>query len=65
MNKTTALFYAIEALLEQRKKLAFNANLHDRLGVDVPSARNASIQRKRINEAITVLLAMRSESKER
>lgn len=63
MNKTAALFYAVEALREQRKKLAFHANLYDKLGADIPVARNASIQRKLIEEAISVLLKMRADVK--
>lgn len=55
MKIEQAIKMAIKALLEQRHKIAFDANLADTLNADYPYAINCSKKRKKINEAIAIL----------
>jgi N6-adenosine-specific RNA methylase IME4 len=50
-----AIRLAIQSMQRETSALAVNANLHDRMGLDVPSCVNDSQKRKLLNEAIALL----------
>lgn len=58
-----ALKLALESLKDDMQRVAFDANLHERLGSDCPVAVKASKNRKKLQEAIGELEKMMKESK--
>lgn len=59
MTPQKAIELAIEAMKRRIQKVAVDANLHDVLHVDNPSAVRASRLRKELREAIKILENMR------
>ena len=61
MTREKALKLAIEQMQRRIQGLAQEANLHDRYGMESPSAKRASKERKQLNEAIKELEEMLDE----
>lgn len=57
MTHAQARKIAIQAIEAQIKVLAFDANMHERLGVDTPHAVKASVRRRELRAAIVTLQA--------
>ncbi len=55
MKQSRAIALAIECIRAEIKRLAVDANLHDRFGMDTPHGRNSSARRKQLQEAIATL----------
>jgi hypothetical protein len=55
MKYAQAVNMAIKALERRRHEIAIDANHRDILGADYPYAITCSLERKKINEAITLL----------
>lgn len=56
MTDRAAVAILIRTARRELKRLAFHANLYDRGGLDEPVFRRASRERRRLREAIEVLL---------
>lgn len=61
--RVRALKLAIESLKDDVQRVAFDANLHERLGSDCPVAVKASKHRRKLQEAIGELEKMMKETK--
>jgi hypothetical protein len=55
MKYSTAVKVAIGAMQKEKRACAFDANLHEKLGVQTPSAENAHRRMIELNEAIAIL----------
>ena len=58
IHQKAALRRALTALELEKKRLNVQANLHEKLGADIPSAVRAYMERKRIREAERVIQEM-------
>ncbi len=56
MDHKTAVKVAVEAMRLEMRKLAFDANLHERFGENNPSAVNAHERSEKLRQAIAVLM---------
>ncbi len=61
VTRTQALNIAAELIKKRIHGLAVEANLHERYGLNSPSAKNASQERDRLREALIVLERIKNE----
>lgn len=55
MTRARAIRIAVAALEAERQRLAVNANMYERLGLDTPATRGAATRRAELAAAMAIL----------